>query len=135
VWKGVPIPEEMLEDPDFVDAMTKFFGNADMAKMILMSNANPPGSKGEIKKIEIEKLTPEEIEARRKKRLEMNVAQQREKDLKFLMNYRRFYECPDATYETVKAAYKGHKLIKKEEKAQPKEFKHIPVPADMKSNP
>jgi hypothetical protein len=51
------------------------------------------------------------------------------------MNYRRFYECPDATYETVKAAYKGHKLVKKEEKTKPKaNFTSVPIPVNMRNN-
>jgi hypothetical protein len=66
------------------------------------------------------------------------VEQQREKDLKFLMNYRRFYECPDATYETVKAAYKGHKLVKKEERkaeAPPGMLDSLNIPESMRKDP
>jgi hypothetical protein len=58
----------MLDDPDFQFAMVKFFGNADMAKMILMSN-KAKGGKGAKNWEDAKKMSKEEIESEHKKRM------------------------------------------------------------------
>jgi hypothetical protein len=92
--------------------MTKFFGNEDMAKMIMAQNWKDT----KLPKLKKPELTAEQIEELRKKRVTSNEATQKEKDLQYLRAYRAFYETPDATFETLKAAYKGHKNIKIEER-------------------